>query len=309
MFQIHSGRNKTNKNVRQSSNRINSQSQSSPTSIVYQADDEKSAVDLIKTYSELERTLDEALNKLDKKLVNEDKKNDLIQNEVDKSCNEIRESYLLDLQSLLHLMLKELEKICNHFIKRMNSKNQKQLKQNETHKMRTKQELSDSVLNTPSSLISSSGADRTELVSYINKTINVIEQTGLNEMEAKHSELVNGINMLLDGRKMNYFQQINDLTVFLAEKLLDSEKKIPDFNQSFEDIKNLPKLTSSFNDQSITIAIPPFSCIHSNIFSVYARDSNARDSNARDSNARDSNARDSNARDSNARDSPRNCPY
>jgi len=241
----------------------NSTHYSSPTSIDCQAYDEKSAVDLIKTYSELERTLDDALNKLDKQLMNDDKRNDLIPNEVDKSCNEIRESYLLDLQSLLHLMLKELEKICNHFIKRMYSTNKKQLKQNEKHKIRTKQELYGSTLNSPSSLISSSGADRTELVSYINNTINVIKQTGLSEFETKHSELVNDINMLLDGRKMKYFQQINDLTVFLAEKLLDSEKKIPDFNQ---DIKNLPKLTPSFNDKANSFKNTPFNpCYQSNI--------------------------------------------
>ena len=204
----------------------NSTHYSSPTSIDCQAYDEKSAVGLIKTYSELERTLDDALNKLDKQLMNDDKRNDLIPNEVDKSCNEIRENYLLDLQSLLHLMLKELEKICNHFIKRMNSTNQKQLEQNEADRVIKKQELSVNTFNSHMNLISSLGNDRTELLSYINNNINVIEktglQTGLNDIETKHSELVNGISKILDSRKMKYFQQINDLTVFLAEKLLDS---------------------------------------------------------------------------------------
>ncbi len=181
--------------------------------------------------------MDEALNKLDRKLII-DKNNSLITNEVDKSCNEMRESYLLDLQSLSHFMLKELEKICNHFIKRVNSTNQNQLEPNEADNV-TKQELSVNSLNFHRNLISSSGKDRTELVSYINKTINLIEQTGLNEIKTTHSELVNGINKILDGRKMKYFQQVNDLTVFIAEKLLESESKNtkkPDFHQSTDEI-------------------------------------------------------------------------
>ena len=151
-------------------------------------------------YGKLEAVLDEALKSL------KIEENASISKEVDDSCERISDSYQAELRTMLYLFLSEINKISTHFVQTINN-----------HKYEFK--LEEGGMN------KTQDENVTEMVKFLNKTVDVIEKSSLilqmDEIKESNSMLIESINHLLSQTKLKHINDVNDLTVFLADRIIN----------------------------------------------------------------------------------------
>ena len=154
-------------------------------------------------YEKLEFVLSKALEGLQ---IHE---NDSISNEVNAACKNINENYLFELKSMICLMFNEIKKISNHYIQTINWFYQQQ----EDTRF---EGLGD---------LNIQNEDLSELTKFLSKTTELIEKSTLllemKEIKETNTELIQSINELLEVTKYGHITELNDLTVFISDNIVN----------------------------------------------------------------------------------------